>query len=141
LPSIKPSVAKLDTQFPDLTPHAAEWPNPVNFLAFISLPKVRNLLHPNLTADLFMGPVKDLINAIRAIQEIVILAIGRSRNQPTAEAVEAYTKEYYNKTKFHVLRQLLRHSMWERIWECNRWTNVLKCSAMPSATVSRQDWQ
>jgi hypothetical protein len=35
------------------------------------------------------------------------LAIGRSRNQPTAEAAETYTKEYYNKTKFHVLGQLL----------------------------------
>ena len=95
-----------NTEFPDLTP--AEWPNPVNFLAFISLPKVGNLLHPNVTADLFTGPVEDLINAIGAIQEIVILAIGRSRNQPTAEAAETYTKEYYNKTKFHVLGQLLR---------------------------------
>ena len=97
-----------NTEFPDLTP--AEWPNPVNFLAFISLPKVRNLLlHPNLTADLFTGPVEYLINAIRAIQEIQVkLAIGRSRNQPTAEAAKAYTKEYYNKTKFYVLGQLLR---------------------------------
>jgi hypothetical protein len=67
-------------------------------------------LHPNLTADLFTGPDKDLINAaIGVIQEIrVILAIGRSRNQPTAEAAKAYTKEYYNKTKFYVLGQLLR---------------------------------
>jgi hypothetical protein len=59
-------------------------------------------LHPNVTADLFTGPVEDLINTIGAIQEIVILAIGRSRNQPTAEAAETYTKE------FHVLGQLLR---------------------------------
>jgi hypothetical protein len=95
-----------NTEFPDLTP--AEWPNPVNFLAFISLPKVGNLLHPNVTADLFTGPVEDLINAIGAIQEIVILAIGHSRNQPTAKAAETYTKEYNNKTKFHVLGQLLR---------------------------------
>jgi hypothetical protein len=42
-----------NTEFPDLTP--AEWPNPVNFLAFISLPIVGNLLHPNVTADLFTG--------------------------------------------------------------------------------------
>jgi hypothetical protein len=62
-----------------------------------------------LTADLFTGPVEDLINAIVGdIQEIVMqLAIGCSRNQPTAEAAEAYTKEYYNKTKFYVLGQLL----------------------------------
>ena len=73
-----------------------------------SLTAAPNLLHPNVTADLFTGPVEDLINAIGAIQEIVILAIGRSRNQPTAEAAETYTKEYYNKTKFHVLGQLLR---------------------------------
>jgi hypothetical protein len=70
---------------------------------------IANVLHPNLTADLFTGPVEDLINAIGAIQEIVILAIvGHSRNQQTAEAAEVYTKEYYNKTKFHILGQLLR---------------------------------
>jgi outer membrane protein TolC len=33
-----------NTEFLDLTP--AEWLNPVNFLAYISLPKVGNLLHP-----------------------------------------------------------------------------------------------
>ncbi len=37
-----------------------------------------------------------------------MLAIGRSRNTPTAEAAETYMREYYNKTKFSVLSQLLR---------------------------------
>jgi hypothetical protein len=139
-----------------------------------------------VTADLFTGPVEDLINAIGAIQEIVILAIGHSRNQPTAEAAETYTKEYYNKTKFHVLGRLLRplyvgknlgmQSLDQRIQslkmtqhtngnikfltvqelftqyqthlveldtsEQETISNVwFECSAMLSATVSRNDWQ
>jgi hypothetical protein len=95
-----------NTEFPDLIP--AEWPNPVNFLAYMSLPKIGNQLHHNLTANLFAGPVEDLIHEIGAVHEIIMLAIGRSRNTPTAEAAETYMREYYNKTKFSVLSQLLR---------------------------------
>ena len=95
-----------NTEFPDLNP--AEWPNPVNFLAYMTLPKIGNQLHYNLTANLFAGPIDELIHEIGAVHEIVMLAIGRSRNTPTAEAAEAYMREYYNKTKFTVLSQLLR---------------------------------
>ena len=95
-----------NTEFPDLTP--AEWPNPVNFLAYMTLPKIGNQLHFNFTANLFAGPVEDIIQEISAHQPISMLAIGRSRNTPTAEAAEAFMREYYNKTKFSVLSQLLR---------------------------------
>ena len=67
-----------------------------------------NQLHYNFTANLFAGPIDELIHEIGAVHEIVMFAIGRLSNTPTAKAAEAYMREYYNKTKFSVLSQLLR---------------------------------
>lgn len=92
-------------EFPTLKPHL--FPQPVNFTAHITLPRQGNLIHEAVDADLLASPVSEVIDTLSQIQEIVMMKVGKHGRVPNAEAAETYLKDYYNRTKFDAIAQLL----------------------------------
>ena len=95
------------TEFPSLNP--TSFPLTVNFVTYVSLPRVGNLIHPEIDYDILTSDPQVLMATMATMQiEVVLMAIGRGSRSPTAEAAEQFLKEYYNKTRFAALGQLLR---------------------------------
>ena len=95
------------TEFPTLTP--ASFPLTVNFVTYVSLPREGNLLHQDIDHAVMTSDPEVLMATMSTLQiEVVLMAIGRNSRVPTAEAAEQFLRDYYNKTRFTAIGQLLR---------------------------------
>jgi hypothetical protein len=94
-----------ETEFPTLKAHL--FPQPVNFTAHISLPRQGHLVHPVIDGDLLAGPFTEAIETMGQIQEVVMMKLSKNGRTPVAEAAEQFLKDYYNRTKFEAITQLL----------------------------------